>query len=76
MTDMPGPAWRSTPPSETELLGTQVDAVLTDGKGPDGPVIVRGVLIAFSAMGELVILGDDGDVHWCWPMLDIRPRSE
>jgi hypothetical protein len=56
-----------------KLLGHAVEVVLsTDGTAKDGPVIARGVLLSFSAMGETVLSGEDGDVHYCWPALDIR----
>lgn len=59
-----------------KLLGKPVEVVLcTDGTACDGPVIVRGTLLSFSAMDETVLQGEDGDVHWCWPMLDIREAS-
>jgi hypothetical protein len=55
------------------LLGKPVEVVLcTDGTAHDGPVIAKGTLLSFSAMGEVILEGDDGDVHYCWPLLDIR----
>jgi hypothetical protein len=56
------------------LLGKSVEVVLcTDGPENDGPVIAKGTMLSFSAMGEVVLQGDDGDLHYCWPMLDVRP---
>lgn len=53
------------------LLGRQVEVTLNRD---DGVVVVaRGRLLRYSAMGEVVLAEDDGDLHWCWPALDIRP---
>jgi hypothetical protein len=61
-------------PSAHPLLGRRVEVTLHrgDAQQPD-PVVARGTLLRYSAMGECVLQEDDGDVHWCWPMLDIRP---
>lgn len=59
-----------TPP-EVRLLGRKVRVVLAREEG-QSPVIARGTLLAFSAMGEVVLKCDDGDVHWCWPGLEVE----
>jgi hypothetical protein len=52
------------------LLGKRVEVVLS--QGDDEVIIVRGQLLGFGQGGELEILEDDGMVHYCWPMLEIR----
>lgn len=54
------------PPPEVRLLGRKVRVTL------DRDVVARGQLLRVSAMGEVVLLADDGDVHWCWPGLAIE----
>ena len=58
-------------PTAHPLLGRQVEVVLNR----DGPetVVAQGTLLRYSAMGECVVADDMDDVHWCWPMLEIRP---
>lgn len=55
------------------LLGRLVEVVLNR----DAPTVIvaRGRLLRYSAMGECVLEEEDGDVHWCWPRLDIRPAE-
>jgi hypothetical protein len=50
----------------TELLGKRVAVKL------DEHVIVIGKLLAFSDMGTVEIQEDDGDIHHCWPMLEVE----
>jgi hypothetical protein len=52
------------------LLGKQVVVTL----GP--ATIVEGRLLGFAEDGDFEVLGDDGVVHYCWPMLDIEDRLE
>ena len=35
-------------------------------------VAIAGKLLSFGDGGDLVILGDDGFMHYAWPMLEIR----
>lgn len=59
-------------PPEAEYLGRRVRVVL-NREGDLGPeVVAHGRLLRFSAMGECVLWEDDGDVHWCWPMLEVQ----
>lgn len=56
------------------LLGQQVTVTLN--RPERGPAAVsRGQLLGFGDGGEVEILADDGFVHHCWPMLDIKPRE-
>lgn len=50
------------------LLGKQVEVLLHEPER----VIARGKLLSFCDSGEAVLLGEDGFVHWCWPMLEIK----
>lgn len=55
------------------LLGKRVEVTLVRGSidGSDA-IISRGQFLGFGDGGEVEILEDDGFVHHCWPMLDIR----
>jgi hypothetical protein len=48
------------------LLGKQVRVKL------DTNVVAEGKLLGFGDEGTFELLGDDGFVHYCWPMLDIE----
>ena len=56
------------------LLGQQVRVTLdlNDGYAP----ICEGKLLGFGDGGDFEILGDDGTVHYCWPMLRIERRGQ
>lgn len=60
-----------TPP-EVRLLGKNVQVTLSRADGSEPAVIARGRLLAFSAMGEVVLECEDGEVYWCWPRLDVE----
>lgn len=63
-------------PPEVRLLGRQVRVTLNRGDEREPAVIARGMLLACSAMGEVVLQGEDGDVHWCWPGLEMEEMPE
>lgn len=50
------------------LLGKRVVVVLDRADA----VIITGQLLGFGDGGTFEILEDDGFVHYCWPMLEIR----
>lgn len=66
------------------LLGKQVIVSLTNKKttfdnegneyilGNGESVIAKGKFLCFGQMGEFVLEEEDGDIKYCWPMLDIR----
>ncbi len=59
------------------LLGKQVE-VLLQREGPQGQpaqVVARGQLLAFEDSGQVAVEDDMGFVHYCWPMLEIRPLT-
>lgn len=58
------------------LLGERVFVTLDRGDERKLPAIATGTLLRFSTMGEIVIEGDDGDIHFCWPGLTITPAAE
>jgi hypothetical protein len=61
-----------TPP-EVTLLGREVEVVLDrDGDGDGESAVARGKLLRVSAMGEVVLADEMGDVLWCWPALEVR----
>lgn len=39
-------------------------------------IIAAGLLLSYSDMGEVIILGADDDVHYCWPGLSIEPAHD
>ncbi|AQT25777.1 RNA binding protein [Mycobacterium phage EniyanLRS] len=52
------------------LLGKRVVVILEQG---DCEMVVSvGQLLGFGDGGDVEILEDDGFVHYCWPMLDVR----
>jgi hypothetical protein len=55
----------------TAFLGQQVEVLLaaTDN------VVAKGQLLGFGDGGDVEILQDDGLVHHCWPMLEMRLRA-
>lgn len=55
------------------LLGEDVRVTL--GQEDGAPVIVEGRLLGFGDYGEVRVQCDDGEVHYCWPMLDVAARS-
>lgn len=52
-----------------QLLGEQVEVKF----GKTG--IVYGKLLAFGDQGTFVIEEDNGEVLYCWPLLEIRSRN-
>ena len=50
---------------ESTMLGKRVTVTY------DRDLVVTGVLLAFSAMGEIVIKDDLDDVWHCWPRLSM-----
>lgn len=54
------------------LLGKDVVIVLNR----EPLATATGVMLAFDEGGEVVLSGDDGFVHYCWPALeaDARPK--
>lgn len=56
------------------LLGQEVVIVLERG-APDrtGAVVAQGTLLAFDDGGSAVVRDEMGFVHYCWPMLEVRP---
>jgi hypothetical protein len=58
------------------LLGKQV-TVLLCRESPGSPAVVsRGQLLGFGEGGNIEVLEDDGFIHYCWPMLEVRERDE
>jgi hypothetical protein len=62
------------------LLGQQVEVLLArEGTPADMTVtkniISQGQLLGFGDGGDLEILEDDGFVHHCWPMLEVKARA-
>jgi hypothetical protein len=56
------------------LLGKRVRITLSkDDEQPH--VIVTGILLSWSEMGECAIEHDNGDLVHCWPMLDIEEAA-
>lgn len=47
-----------------------------DSQDYSRPVIAEGQLLGFGDEGTFEILGDDGFVHYCWPLLDIEERND
>jgi hypothetical protein len=62
-------------PTAHPLLGRRVEVILRRAAVAEPELIARGTLLRYSAMGECVLSEDDGDVHWCWPMLEIRAAN-
>lgn len=59
---------------QRQYLGKQVEVLLAiDGDG--SKVVARGQLLGFGEGGDFEILEDDGFVHYCWPALEMRERS-
>lgn len=52
------------------LLGKEVVIVLN--REPLATAV--GVLLSFDEGGEVVLRGDDGFVHYCWPALEAARR--
>lgn len=61
------------PDNQAALLGEYVDVFIGAEDGEN--VIVSGQLLAFGQGGDFEVLCDDGMVHYCWPLLGIRPQS-
>lgn len=51
--------------------GTFEETETIDNPNPK-PVIAKGKFLAFGEYGEFIIQEEDGDIHYCWPMLDIK----
>ena len=60
------------PLDRLDLLGRQVRVVLN---WDDDKAVSQGQLLGFSEMGCVVVLEDDGDIHYCWPGLRITRRG-
>lgn len=63
------------------LLGQRVKVTLSYPEMDEqrenlAPVISVGTLIGFGQGGDFEILEDDGFVHYCWPLLDIKPEGK
>ena len=56
-----------------DLLGKQVSVVLSHDGEEDA--IAHGQFLGYGEGGEVQLLCDDGFVHHCWPLLDIKPRQ-
>ena len=56
-------------PPDAMFLGRQV--IVTLGEEDGSPVVARGLLLGFGDYGECVIEQEDGEVHYCWPMLNV-----
>jgi hypothetical protein len=72
-----------TPPSgrqlhdAKQLLGKRVQVLLSvEGHGADKKVVIEGKLLGFGTGGTFEIEEDDGDIHYCWPMLEIEEVTE
>lgn len=56
---------------EHRLLGKQVTVILDPD---DSHGVSHGQLLGYGEEGTVEILEDDGFIHYCWPMLEIRER--
>jgi hypothetical protein len=57
------------------MCGKKVKVTLDKGGYPDPltpAVIFVGELLGFGDEGTFELMGEDGFVHYCWPMLDIE----
>lgn len=54
------------------LLGQRVKVTYAQEDGQEKRIAV-GTLLAFGDGGDFEIVDDDGFVHYCWPMLEVRP---
>jgi hypothetical protein len=60
------------------LLGQQVVVLLArkgDRQDITRNIVSEGQLLGFGDGGDVEVLEDDGFVHHCWPMLEIRTRQ-
>ena len=53
------------------LVGKNIEAKISAA-----PDIVTGVLLSFDEFGEIVVQDSDGDIHYCWPCLEISEVIE
>ena len=53
------------------LLGSQVRVTLDRPQG-EPAIVAEGKLLCFGDDGSLVLLQDDGFIHYTWPLLDIE----
>lgn len=70
---LPTARWHGDPPvwgPWQDLLGREVIVTLSQ----EPPARQEGVLLAFSDHGEVVLRDDAGEVHWCWPALEMTPK--
>ena len=54
------------------LLGKRVKVTLDKANNKEEAVITEGQLLGVGDEGTFEILLDDGFVHYCWPMLEIK----
>ena len=55
-----------------KLLGKRVKVTLVYGDDKSPAIVSVGKFLGFGGSGECEILEDDGFVHYCWPMLEVR----
>lgn len=65
MTAPDAPVW-----PYAEFIGCRVEAVLD--RGPVSDTVQLGRLLSTTDDGEFQIEDDNGVIHFCWPLLDIR----
>jgi hypothetical protein len=53
------------------LLGKRVKVTLWEGQSHPKEV-VTGKLLSFGEYGSFVILDDNDEIHYCWPLLKIE----
>lgn len=53
-----------------DLLGEEVVVTLSSDKKPKS--VAYGTLLSFGDSGEIVLKDDEGFLHYCWPLLEIR----
>ena len=53
------------------LLGKRVEVTLNRASGEPATITI-GKLLAWDDYGECMVATDNGEVVYCWPMLEIR----